>query len=89
MGKISIRISEGKQAILAAAARRDNKTLSAYIRDLLEFSSPAEPASKSEWCLYILTRLQLLSLAQTMTPEQVMENYEKIKQDADEKFRWE
>lgn len=87
MTKISIRISEEKQAILAAAARRDNKSISTYVREMLELNPPAEGSLVIERCLYILTRLQLLSLAQSMAPEQVMENYEKIKQDAEERFR--
>lgn len=88
MPKISVRISEDKQAILASAARRENKTISTYVRELLELNSSEESYQSTEWCLYILTRLQLLALAQSMTPDQVMENYEKIKRDANEKFGW-
>lgn len=88
MSKISIRIPDEKHEILATAARRNNKTISGYVRELLM----TEPEKKSfdleiEQQIYVITRLVLLSLAQSMPPDQVMDNYRKISQDAEGKFR--
>lgn len=88
MPKISIRISEDKQAVLSAAARRANKNISAYIRDLLLLEPEKTfPNLEQERHFYIITRLLLLSLAQSMSAADVMDNYQKINQDAEEKFR--
>lgn len=88
MPQICIRIPDAQYNIIAAAARRSNKTISAYVRDLFSI----EPEKKSSYLdldrqFYVVTRLLLLSLAQSMVPDMVMENYHKIQGDAEQKFR--
>ena len=87
MSQICIRIADAQYNVLACSARRSNKTVSAYVRDLLAID-PEEKSGDLELNrqLYVVTRLLLLNLAQSMATDVVMENYHKIQKDANEKF---